>query len=74
MHKHTKKSCLKHGNGCRFDFPRPPSEKTMITRPINELYPGEDEKSQNKLLEEAKDMITTVKSALEELEDDCIDF
>ena len=63
MHKHTKKSCLKHGNGCRFDFPHPPSEKTMITRPINELYPGEDEKSQNKLLEEAKDMITTVKSA-----------
>ncbi|XP_070540155.1 uncharacterized protein [Ptychodera flava] len=27
------KSCRKHGTDCRFNFPRPPSEKTFIARP-----------------------------------------
>ena len=74
MHKHTKKSCLKRGYGCRFNFPRPPSNRTMISRPINELYPEEDNDGQQKIIETAKAVILNVKAALEELEDDCLDY
>ena len=74
VHKHTKKSCLKRGNGCRFDFPRPPSQRTLISRPINELFPEESDEEQQLRVEAAKGIMTYVKQALEDLEDDCEDY
>ena len=74
MHKHTKKSCLKRGNGCRFNFPRPPSDRTMISRPISELFPELDDEGQKAKIKRAKDVISKVKKALEEIEDDCHDY
>ena len=35
VHKHTK-SCMKRGNGCRFKFPRMPSEETIIAKPLDD--------------------------------------
>lgn len=32
--KHSQ-SCRKKGTECRFNFPRPPSEKTFITKPFD---------------------------------------
>ena len=75
VHKHTKKSCLKRGDGCcRFGFPRPPSNKTLISRPINEIYPELDEEAQQGLLDDAKKMMADVKNALNELDDDCEEY
>ncbi|XP_063436496.1 uncharacterized protein LOC134717928 [Mytilus trossulus] len=34
--KNHSKSCRKKGTECRFNFPRPPSEKTFISRPIED--------------------------------------
>ena len=74
VHKHTKKSCLKHGHGCRFNFPRPPSNKTIISRPIEELYPEMSDEDRQKKIETAKTDLKIVKQALEELEDECFDY
>ena len=57
VHKHTKKSCLKHGHGCRFNFPRPPSNKTIISRPIEELYPEMSEEDRQKKLKLLKQIL-----------------
>ena len=74
VHKHTKKSCLKRGDSCRFNFPRPPSQRTMISRPINELFPEESDEEQQMRVEAAKAIMTIVREALENLEDDCGEY
>ena len=74
MHKHTAYSCNKSGKGCRFNFPKPPSDKCMISKPVTELYPNMDEVEQQNMVEEAKTMMTKVKTALEELEYECTDY
>ena len=74
MHKHTAYSCNKSGKGCRFSFPKPPSNKCMISRPVTEIYPNLDEAGQQSILEEAKTMMTKVKTALDELEYGCTDY
>ena len=42
--KNHSKSCKKKGTMCRFNFPRPPSEKTFISSPI-EIEEGEEQNS-----------------------------
>ena len=74
MHKHTAYSCNKSGKGCRFNFPKPPSDKCMISKPVTELYPNMNEVEQQNMVEEAKTMMTKVKTALEELEYECTDY
>ena len=74
VHKHTKKSCLKRGDGCRFDFPRPPSDKTLISRPVNEVYPEIPPEEHPNKIDQAKKFMTAVKKALEELDDDCVEY
>ena len=34
QHHHTR-TCRKHGTNCRFNYPKPPSAKTMITQPFH---------------------------------------
>ncbi|XP_063411255.1 uncharacterized protein LOC134694188 [Mytilus trossulus] len=43
--KNHSKSCRKKGTECRFNFPRPPSEKTFISRPIED---NEEDKEHDK--------------------------
>ena len=71
VHNHTK-SCQKGGLGCRFDFPRLPSEETLIANPIadDEL---ETEESKKKL-EHSKQILKTVKDKLTELTDEEIEL
>ena len=74
VHRHTKKSCLKRGNGCRFDFPRPPSNRTLISRPVQNVYPEKTPEEQEVIIQKAKEVMTIVKKALEDLEDDCFEY
>ena len=39
QHKHTR-SCLKYQGECRYGFPRLPSSKTLIAKPIEETHPN----------------------------------
>ena len=73
-HRHTKKSCLKRGNGCRFNFPRPPSNRTMISRPVENVFPELSTEDQVNILKKAKEVLTIVKKALEDLDEDCVEY
>ena len=43
-HKGHTKSCRKHGTKCRFNFPRPTSNKTILAKPIDSIFPNMSEK------------------------------
>ncbi|XP_062614683.1 uncharacterized protein LOC134276442 [Saccostrea cucullata] len=50
VQQHSKKhsqSCRKKGTECRFNFPRPPSEKTFITKPRDNQMETEDDSVEN---------------------------
>ncbi|XP_071152909.1 uncharacterized protein [Mytilus edulis] len=49
--KNHSKSCRKKGTECRFNFPRPPSEKTFISRPIED---DEEDKEHDKDADDGK--------------------
>ena len=69
-HHHTK-SCNKGKTKCRFHFPRLPSEKTLIARPISEKYTDEEECKRKS--SEFKDVLERVKEHLENLTDEHIE-
>ena len=69
MHKHTK-SCKKYGGSCRFNFCRPPSDETMISKSVHLLYPNKSEEEKEELLTRAKVVMEAVKKTLNELKDD----
>ena len=76
MHKHTK-SCKKFDpDNCRFNFPRPPSNKTMISKPVDLLYPDMSGEEKEQKVTRAKVVMEVVKKTLNELkdnDDDCDD-
>ena len=57
LHHHTKTCKKKKGVSCRFHYPRPPSNRTMITRPQIE-QPDQDK------LQTAKKILTKVLDAI----------
>ncbi|XP_030832522.1 uncharacterized protein LOC115920595 [Strongylocentrotus purpuratus] len=73
--KHSK-SCTKTGKACRFNFPRPPSEKTFIVTPVEEIPAKDCGKVQNKgkdndqikastkIKDDAEKLLKSVKDAL----------
>ena len=67
MHKAHTKSCKKYGAGCRFNFPKPPSTKTIIGKSIDDLFPDLTEQEKNEKLEHAKSVLTVVNKALRDL-------
>ncbi len=61
FHHHTK-SCKKYNNGCRFGYPRFPSNKTMVAKPLpSELNASE----QKTIMEGHKSVLKKVKAILE---------
>ena len=69
VHGHTQ-SCQKRNTPCRFNFPKFPSNKTLIAGPL----PSDmSEEEKDKELSEAKDILDIVKSELSELSDEEID-
>ena len=65
IHDH-RDSCKKKGTFCRFNFPRPPSNKTIIAKPLPEEMPEEEKLAK---LEKAEFILTLVKAKLIELDD-----
>ena len=62
VHHHTKRACRKYGTTCRFNFPRFPIHKTIISTPSHILYPEENERTKKmaqhtKFLEGVKDVL-----------------
>ena len=77
VHNHTK-SCQKGSMGCRFSFPRLPSDETLIAHPIpDEELESQDPvvKDQAKLkLHNSKQILKKVKEKLTELTDEEIEL
>ena len=69
MHKYTD-SCQILKSKCRFNFPRLPSNKTIIAGPLPSDMSEED---RDKELAEAKDILDLVKDQLSEITDEDID-
>ena len=44
VHHHTNKACRKYGTTCRFNFPKFPTRKTLISSPSNYAFNSEEEK------------------------------
>ena len=67
-HKHTS-TCFKKGKTCRFNFPRFPSDRTIIAQPLSQ---GEEESDYvfKKRKKKIKDTLTKVKEVLTNLTDD----
>ena len=70
VHKHTK-SCKKYGTNCRFNFPRLPSDETLIASPLPDDIPEEEKATK---LSNAKQILEKVKNYLIELEYEEVDI
>ena len=65
VHHHTKKACQKYNTKCRFQFPRFPVFKTIISSPSNIIYP--DEKERRKKMKRYTQFLEGVKEVLEDV-------
>ena len=75
FHNCTKTCYKKKGQTkCRFDFPRPPSQKTMIAKTIEELYPNESVEYRNKKVDRATYVMTKVQDAMNSQKEDEDDY
>ena len=63
QHKHTL-TCKKKNTICRFDFPKPVSEKTILATPIDEQYPKMSEDEKKEKLEKYKNILSKAKEIL----------
>ena len=66
VHRHTAKACRKYGTDCRFNFPKFPTCKTVISTPSNFAFESEEEKD-SKMVRYTK-VIKAVKEVLEDEE------
>ena len=67
VHHHTARACRKYGTSCRFNFPRYPTHKTVISAPSRIMYPDETErkvkmKQHSLLLEGVKEVLEVGKT------------
>ena len=62
VHRHTAKACRKYGTQCRFNFPKLPIHKTVISTPSNYAFDNEEEK--NKKMSRYTKVIDAVKEVL----------
>ena len=66
VHHHTKRACKKYGTNCRFNFPRFPIHRTIISAPSNITYPCETERK-NKMKQHTI-VLEGVKEVLEDMD------
>ena len=64
LHRHTAKACKKYGTQCRFNFPKFPIHKTIISIPSN--YAFDDEKEKTEKMKRYSQVIDAVKEVLED--------
>ena len=67
QHRHTG-TCIKKNTVCRFNFPKPVSEKTLLAIPIDERYPKLEETEKKKKLEKYKEILLKAKEVLSDKE------
>ena len=67
VHRHSK-SCQKKEGFCRFNFPRLPSDRCLIAKPLSEENLGKEE--YQKQLQNARAILEKVKTRLEEMTKD----
>ena len=67
VHKHTK-SCQKGNNPCRFNYPRLPSNRTLISNPPCEIELGKTKCDEIK--HDAKEILKKVKKQLSDMTDE----
>ena len=67
VHKHTK-SCRRSNKICRFNFPRMPSDRTLIAKPLDEENLGKNKCAEMRL--KAKNILDKVKNHIAEMKDD----
>ena len=60
------KSCLKYNGSCRYGFPKLPSPRTIIAKPLEQTNPGMDEKERSKKKKRAAEVLSTAKNLLED--------
>ena len=64
-HKHTK-SCTKYNGSCRYGFPRLPSPRTLLAKPLEQTNPDMDEKERSEKKKRAAEVLSTAKTLLED--------
>ena len=64
-HDHTKSS-LKYNGSCRYGFPKLPSPRTLLAKPLEETNPGMDEKERSEKKKRAAEVLSTAKTLLED--------
>ena len=68
LQRHTHSaSCKKKGSSCRFNFPRPPSERTILSKP--ETKEGTDPEQLVILRKQACDTLNKMKECMDKYED-----
>ena len=65
QHKHFNQSCKKNGPKCKYNFPRFPCLKTIISIPSRIKYKGNEELEKNEL-EKSRTILKKVKAVLED--------
>merc|ERR1711911_56725 len=78
--RHTK-SCRKGGKVCRFNFPKPPSDRTFICEPVNPIEGNEEDPGYQEALikradeeTEAKETLKRIWELLEDSENSNVDW
>ena len=66
-HHHHTQSCRKHGTDCRFHFPKFPSDRTLIAKPLPDDMDPEERKEK---VEKYQNVLKQVKEKLNVLEED----
>ena len=67
-HRH-RKSCLKYGNGCRFNFPRLPCPETLVATPNPEHLKDFSEEARDEYIKEASEVLSVARDILENMKD-----
>ena len=64
-HKHTK-SCLKYNGHCRYGFPKLPSPKTIVAKPLELTHPNMKEAEKDELKARVTEVLGAAKKLLED--------
>ena len=64
VHRHTTRACRKYGTKCRFNFPRLPTYRTIISAPSRIVY--QDEKERKTQMKAHEELLREVKEVLED--------
>ena len=65
QHGHTK-SCLKYNGSCRYGFPKLPTPRTLLAKPLEQTNPNMSEKDRSEKKKRAAEVLSNAKILLED--------